>query len=244
MERLPQRREAIRSISTRPRCFTRTPPGRGEGGLHPVGLKPCCIRSLPFCRRLRCAPSSGCDRVMPLRQQCPGLYRDAAGQPAPQVSCAWCGPMPVPERCRDSLLEEKGLRYIVVADFSVRSRTSSAGNLLAAHRLEGVRWPTKSTPAGRLASPASVLLRRRTDAQGRGGARCSWIAPATSTKPCHQPAAEGERGGRLADYNGRPTGKLIKELKAASVVRLCCQKFFATEAALSLRCGLITREAL
>jgi len=138
-----------------------------------------------------------------------------------------------------SLLEEKGLRYIVVADFSVPIK-----NFLRRQTcwqptgMEGVEVADEIHTSKSASRPRRlVLLRRRTDAQGRGGGKLLLDCPGykyqalLTNLPPSIPAVDVWR-----DYNGRANlENVIKELKGGfGVGSFCCQKFFATEAALSL----------
>ena len=137
-----------------------------------------------------------------------------------------------------SLLESQGLRYIVVADLSVRVQ-----RLIK----KETRWEPTAVPGvevadllyeSKYASRARrlVLLRRRVDDE-RGGGKLLLECPGykyqalLTNLPQSVSALEVWR-----DYNGRAGIEcVIKELRHGfGLPGLCCQKFFATEAALSL----------
>ena len=137
-----------------------------------------------------------------------------------------------------SLLESQGLRYIVVADLSVRVQRLIKKEL---------RWePTEVVGVevadllyeSRYASRPRrlVLLRRRVEDE-RGGGKLLVACPGykyqalLTNLPASVSALEVWR-----DYNGRAgIESVIKELRHGfGLPGLCCQKFFATEAALSL----------
>ena len=137
-----------------------------------------------------------------------------------------------------SFLEERGLRYIVAADLSVRIQslikkqmcwepTPMAGLEVTERLYES---PSGSRPR-RL-----VILRRHVDDE-RGGGKRLLDCPGykyqalLSNLPQRVSALEVWR-----DYNGRAgVESVIKELRHGFGLQgLCCQKFFATEAALSL----------
>lgn len=138
-----------------------------------------------------------------------------------------------------SLLESRGLDYIVVADLSVRVQRLIKKEM---------RWEPTAVPGvevadllyeSRYASRPRrlVLLRRRLDDERGGGKRLlecpgyKYQALLTSLPAWRVSALEVWR-----DYNGRAgIESVIKELKAGfGLPGLCCEKFFATEAALSL----------
>ena len=137
-----------------------------------------------------------------------------------------------------SLLEDRALRYIVVADLSVRIQ-----------RLIKKEMPWRATEVPGLEiseciyqSPCAsrprrlVILRRRIDDERGGGKRLlecpgyKYQALLTNL-PQAVSALEVWR-----DYNGRAgIESVIKELRHGFGLQgLCCEKFFATEAALSL----------
>ena len=138
-----------------------------------------------------------------------------------------------------SLLENKGLRYIVVADLSVpvknfiRRETCWQPTAMAGVEVADETHTSKSASRPR----RLVLLRRRTDAKGRGGGKMLLDCPGykyqalLTNLPLSVSAVDVWR-----DYNGRASlENVIKELKGGyGLGGFCCQKFFATEAALSL----------
>jgi hypothetical protein len=138
-----------------------------------------------------------------------------------------------------ALLEEKALRYIVAADFSVpvknfirrQTRWQATG-------MDGVEVADEIHTSKSASRPRRlVLLRRRIDAQGRGGGKMLLDCPGykyqalLTNLPPSVDAIDVWR-----DYNGRANlENVIKELKGGfGLGSFCCQKFFATEAALSL----------
>jgi DNA-directed RNA polymerase subunit N (RpoN/RPB10) len=137
-----------------------------------------------------------------------------------------------------SLLEQKELRYIVVADLSVRVKsvirsqkfwqpTAVAGLEVA----DGIYHSRSASRPRRL-----VILRRRIDS-GRGGGKLLLDCPGYQYQALLTNL--GDDVGALdvwRDYNGRAQiENVIKELKNGfGLPRFCCQKFFATEAVLSL----------
>jgi hypothetical protein len=138
-----------------------------------------------------------------------------------------------------SLLEEKGLCYIVVADLSVPIK-----NFLRRETcwqptaMEGVEVADEVHSSRSASRPRRlVLLRRRTEAPGRGGGKMLLDCPGykyqalLTNLPPSVSAVDVWR-----DYNGRASlENVIKELKGGfGLGGFCCQKFFATEAALSL----------
>jgi hypothetical protein len=137
-----------------------------------------------------------------------------------------------------ALLESQALHYIVVADLSVRVQ-----GLIK----KETRWESTEVEGVEVAdliyqSPCAsrprrmVLLRRRIDDE-RGGGKLLVKCPGykfqalLTNLPAHIGALEVWR-----DYNGRAgIESVIKELRHGfGLPGLCCQKFFATEAALSL----------
>jgi hypothetical protein len=138
-----------------------------------------------------------------------------------------------------SLLESKGLAYIVVADLSVpvknfirrETRWQPTG-------MEGVEVADEIHTSRSASRPRRlVLLRRRSDAPGRGGGKMLLDCPGykyqalLTSLPLSVSALDVWR-----EYNGRANlENVIKELKGSfGLGSFCCQKFFATEAVLSL----------
>jgi hypothetical protein len=138
-----------------------------------------------------------------------------------------------------SLLEEKGLRYIVVADLSLPIKNFLRRDTCwQPTGLEGVEVADEIHTSRSASRPRRlVLLRRRTDAKGRGGGKMLLDCPGykyqalLTNLPPSVSAMDVWR-----DYNGRANlENVIKELKGGfGLCGFCCQKFFATEAALSL----------
>ena len=138
-----------------------------------------------------------------------------------------------------SLLENKGLRYVVAADFSVpvknflrrETRWHPTG-------IEGVEVADEVHTSRSASRPRRlVLLRRRLDAPGRGGGKLLLDCPGykyqalLTSLPLTVSALEVWR-----EYNGRASlENVIKELKGGfGLGSFCGQKFYATEAMLSL----------
>jgi hypothetical protein len=138
-----------------------------------------------------------------------------------------------------SLLEEKGLPYIVVADLStpikkfLRRETCWQPTAMAGVEVADEIHISRSASRPR----RLVLLRRRIDAQGRGGGKMLLDCPGykyqalLTSLPPSVSAVDVWR-----EYNGRASMEnVIKELKGGfGLGGFCCQKFFATEAALSM----------
>jgi hypothetical protein len=137
------------------------------------------------------------------------------------------------------LLEEKALRYIVAADFSVPVKNFIRRETCwQPTGMEGVEVADEIHTSKSASRPRRlVLLRRRTDAKGRGGGKMLLDCPGykyqalLTNLPPSVSAVDVWR-----DYNGRANlENVIKELKGGfGLGGFCCQKFFATEAALSL----------
>lgn len=137
-----------------------------------------------------------------------------------------------------SLLEQKNLPYIVVADLSVRVksviRSQKQWHPTGIDGLEVADLIYHSKHASR--PRRLVLLRRRIDS-GRGGGKLLIDCPGYQYQ-----ALLTSLGPQVAaldvwrDYNGRAgMENVIKELKNGfGLPGFCCQKFFATEAVLSL----------
>jgi hypothetical protein len=137
-----------------------------------------------------------------------------------------------------SLLEQKGLPYIVVADLSVRIksiiRSQKHWQPTAVAGLEVAELIYESKHASR---PRRLVLLRRQIDTGRGGGKRLFDCPGYQYQ-----ALLTSLGAEVApldvwrDYNGRAQMEnVIKELKGGfGLPGFCCQKFFATEAVLSL----------
>lgn len=138
-----------------------------------------------------------------------------------------------------SLLEERGLPYIIASDFSQRIKSIIK---------KGTSWEATTIPGVEVAdliyqSPSAsrtrrvVLIRRRIADDPRGGGKLLLECPGykyqvlVTSLPPSVSALEV-----WLDYNGRAgIENVIKELRGGfGLAGLCCQKFFATEAALSL----------
>jgi len=138
-----------------------------------------------------------------------------------------------------SLLEGKGLDYIVVADFSVPIKNFIRRETCwQATEMEGVEVADEIHDSRYVSRPRRlVLLRRRLDAPGRGGGKMLLDCPGykyqalLTSLPLTVAAVDVWR-----EYNGRANlENLIKELKGGfGLGSFCCRKFYATEAALSL----------
>lgn len=137
-----------------------------------------------------------------------------------------------------ALLEEKGLRYIVVADLSVRVQT---------HIKKETRWQPTAVPGVEVTdliyeskyasrSRRMVILRRRVEDE-RGGGKLLVSCPGYKYQALltNLPWTVGPLE-VWRDYNGRAGIEgVIKELRSGfGLAGLCCQKFPATEAALCL----------
>jgi hypothetical protein len=137
-----------------------------------------------------------------------------------------------------SLLESQGLRYIVVADLSVRVQ-----GLIK----KETRWQPTSLDGVEVAevayeSPSAsrvrrlVILRRRVQSE-RGGGKLLIDCPGYKFQALLTNLAQSVGAVEVwLDYNGRAgIESVIKELRHGfGLPGLCCKKFFATEAALSL----------
>jgi hypothetical protein len=138
-----------------------------------------------------------------------------------------------------SLLEQRQLRYIVVADFSIPiKKYLRRDNGWQPTAMEGVEVADEIHISKHASRPRRlVLLRRRIDAPGRGGGKMLLDCPGykyqalLTNLPPSVSAVDVWR-----EYNGRAgMENVIKELKGGfGLGGFCCQKFFATEAALSL----------
>ena len=144
--------------------------------------------------------------------------------------------------CEDpclNLLESRGLSYIVVAKLNIKiqkiikkdiqwSATPIAGTEVAQMNYQGRNW----SRARRL-----ILIRHRVQENNRSGGKVLLDCPGyhfqalvTNLPPSVEPIQVWR------DYNGRAGIEgVIKELDYGfGLPQLCCQKFWATEAALSL----------
>ena len=139
-----------------------------------------------------------------------------------------------------SLLESQGLRYIVVADFSVRltslikKETRWEPTQIEGTDVAEVLYESKYASRARRV----VLIRRRIEQKKRGGGKLLLECPGYHFQALVTNLAV-ERVSALEvwlDYNGRAGIEgVIKELQHGfGLCGLCCQKFFATEAALCL----------
>jgi hypothetical protein len=138
-----------------------------------------------------------------------------------------------------SLLEEKGLRYIVVADLSVRVQSVIK---------KETAWEPTSVPGvevaevlyeSRYASRARrLVILRRALADERGGGKLLLHCPGYKYQALltNLPRQQVSALEVWRDYNGRAGIEcVIKELRAGfGLPGLCCQRFWATEAAHSL----------
>jgi hypothetical protein len=135
------------------------------------------------------------------------------------------------------LLESQSLRYIVVADLSrrlqsfIKKETRWEPTPIAGVEVADIVYESDyATRARRL-----VLMRRRVDTEGGGKLLLDCpgykFQALLTNLPASVSALEVWR-----DYNGRAgIESVIKELRHGfGLPGLCCQKFFATEAALSL----------
>ncbi len=137
-----------------------------------------------------------------------------------------------------SLLEQKSLPYIVVADLSVRVKSVIRSQKhWQPTGLEGLEVADQIYHSKHASRPRRlVLLRRRMDS-GRGGGKMLIDCPGyqyqalLTNLPPSTAALDVWR-----DYNGRAAMEnVIKELKNGfGLPGFCCHKFFATEAVLSL----------
>ena len=136
------------------------------------------------------------------------------------------------------LLETQRLRYIVVADLSVRvqglikKETRWEPTEVAGVEVADLIYESPSASRAR----RMVLLRRRLE-DPRGGGKLLLQCPGYKYQALltNLPASVGALA-VWRDYNGRAgIESVIKELRHGfGLAGLCCQKFFATEAALSL----------
>lgn len=136
-----------------------------------------------------------------------------------------------------SLLEQKQLPYIVVADLSVRVKSViRSQKQWQPTAIEGLEVADQIYHSKHASRPRRlVLLRRRIDS-GRGGGKMLIDCPGyqyqalLTNLPPSTTALDVWR-----DYNGRAgMENVIKELKGGfGLPGFCCQKFFATEAVLS-----------
>lgn len=137
------------------------------------------------------------------------------------------------------LLEERGLRYIVVADLSkrlkpmIKKQTRWEVTALAAVEVADLVYESASATRARRV----ILIRRRVADDPRGGGKLLIDCPgykyqALVTNLPHRVSALEV----WLDYNGRAgIENVIKELRSGfGLAGFCCRKFFATEAALSL----------
>lgn len=137
-----------------------------------------------------------------------------------------------------ALLESQALHYIVVADLSVRlqslikKETRWEATALESVEVADVLYESKYASRVRRV----ILIRRRVDKKVRGGGKLLVDCPGYKFQALvtNLPARVSALQVWL-DYNGRAgMESVIKELRAGfGVPGLCCQKFFATEAALS-----------
>jgi DNA-directed RNA polymerase subunit N (RpoN/RPB10) len=138
-----------------------------------------------------------------------------------------------------SLLEERGLPYIVVTDLSVRVKSllrkttrwepTKVAGLEVAEELYESKYASRPR---RL-----ILLRRRIDAPGRGGGKLLLDCPGYQYQVLVTSLPESFTPLQVwYEYNGRANiENVIKELKDGfGLGGFCCQRFYATEAALSL----------
>jgi hypothetical protein len=138
-----------------------------------------------------------------------------------------------------ALLEARSLRYIVVADLSVRIKsllrktTTWQPTKVAGLEVAEVSYESKSASCPR----RLILLRRSVAVESRGGGKLLLEVPGykfqalvTNLPPSSSPLQV------WFEYNGRAgIENVIKELRHGfALPDLCCKKFFATEAALSL----------
>lgn len=139
-----------------------------------------------------------------------------------------------------SLLESQGLRYIVVADCSVRltslikKETRWAPSQIAGTEVAEVLYESKYASRARRV----ILIRRRIEEKKRGGGKLLLECPGYHFQALVTNLAAARVSGLEVwlDYNGRAGIEgVIKELQHGfGLAGLCCQKFFATEAALGL----------
>ena len=136
-----------------------------------------------------------------------------------------------------ALLEAKGLRYIVVADLSRR---------LQSFIKKETRWEPTPIPGVEVADIVyesdcatrprrMVLMRRRVGTEGGGKLLIDCPGYKYQALLTNLPGSVGALA-VWRDYNGRAAIEgVIKELRHGfGLPGLCCKKFFATEAALSL----------
>lgn len=136
------------------------------------------------------------------------------------------------------LLESQGLRYIVVADLSVRvQRLIKKETRWQPTAVPGVEVTELIYESDYATRPRRlVILRRRVDDE-RGGGKRLLECPGYKYQALLTNLPESVGALEVwRDYNGRAgIESVIKELRGGfGLPGLCCQKFFATEAALSL----------
>jgi len=137
-----------------------------------------------------------------------------------------------------SLLEAQGLRYIVVADLSVRlQRLIKKETRWQGTPIEGVEVADILYESDYASRPRRMVLLRRRVEDKRGGGKLLFDCPGYKYQALltNLPDSVGALEVWL-EYNGRAGIEgVIKELRNGyGLAGLCCQKFFATEAALSL----------
>jgi len=138
-----------------------------------------------------------------------------------------------------SLLEAKGLRYIVVADLSVRVRdVIKRETVWAATEVPGVEVADVIYESPYASRARRLVLLRRPVADARGGGKLLLQCPGYKYQALltNLPRQEVSALRVWRDYNGRAGIEgVIKELRSGfGLPGLCCQNFWATEAAHSL----------
>jgi hypothetical protein len=137
-----------------------------------------------------------------------------------------------------SLLEERGLRYIVVADFTVRIKTTiRAQTRWQPTEVEGVEVADEIYHSRYASRPRRLVILRRRINTGRGGGKMLIDCPGYQYQALLTNLPDEVGALKVwSEYNGRAgIENVIKELKGGfGLAGFCCRKFFATEAALSM----------
>ena len=138
-----------------------------------------------------------------------------------------------------SLLEEKKLPYIVVADMSPRMKSLIKGiKHWEATEIEGVEVTSVMYESKYASRPRRVvIMRRRIGAPGRGGGKLLLDCPGYKYQALVTSLPESYTALQVwFEYNGRANiENVIKELKGGfGLGGFCCKGFYATEAALCL----------
>lgn len=138
-----------------------------------------------------------------------------------------------------SLLEERKLPYIVVADMSSPIKSLIKGiKHWEATKIEGVEVTSVMYESAYASRPRRVvIMRRRIGAPGRGGGKLLLDCPGYKYQVLVTSLPESYTALQVwFEYNGRANiENVIKELKGGfGLGGFCCKGFYATEAALCL----------